>query len=468
MTAFWVTAALFAPWAAGTGLILSWGDRRTHLVFAAGAGWLLGQAMVMAGLYLTLSLAGASHARVLLALLVAIAWLAWRRVRIRRNKRGSPNGSDGLGADDPPDLTRRPVSAAGRVLLAVVGAGLVVKLAPLIAAHACVPIRNDDAISMWLFKAKVIAGLDELPRDPAGDYYMGGSNPRYPVFAPLSAAWVPLAAGAWEERIATLPWLGHYVALVLLLAGGLRRWLAWSWAWILAYLVASMPLMVIHAYRPGYVDLPLATFLAATVLCLLAWRSTGLARHLALAIVFATATACLKREGPILAGTAVLSVLVFSRRVLGGTPRTAGLGLVALAASAVATIAATVDMADVADNAGRFGYHPDVWPALIRHLFEWGSFHLMGWLIAAGVAAAFLLRRGDHRRPAILLTVALFGLVFGVFLLTPQARFARNDQTPSRLFLQILPAVVVALAIPLGTGLRTGGAVKRESSSGGD
>ena len=281
MTATWAIFALIVPWAAGVALVRLLGMPRTlgtrhgapNVLLAIGAGWFVGQAMMMAALYVSLLAFGSGHARSILAgmALLAIGLLGATRYRIRGP--GAEDWSDPsqVAADVSPQLRRRWPAVVRRVILAIIAASLLAKLYLLICSHAFLPIRNDDAISIWLFKAKVITSLDRLPLDPTSEYYLGGSNPHYSVFVPLAAAWLPMVTGQWHEQLATLPWLFYYINLILLIAGGLRRWLTSAQSWIAAYVVASLPLMVVHVYRPGYADTILAAFLAAAVTYLLIW-----------------------------------------------------------------------------------------------------------------------------------------------------------------------------------------------------
>jgi len=54
----------------------------------------------------------------------------------------------------------------------------------------------------------------------------------------------------------------------------------------------------------------------------------------------------------------------------------------------------------------------------------------------------------------VLTTLGWVIFVASIFLLTPQARFALNDQTPSRLFLQAAPAIILTLFMAAGARLQ--------------
>ncbi len=457
MTAFWATAAMMIPWAAGAGLVAALRDRDTSKLLIVGAGWLAGQAMVMALLIVSF-VWGTSNSRVLLALLALIAVGFWVIViRSRFILRPSQSAIlDEAFSSVPPSTPFgfRP----SFVILLIIGASLLMKLYLLAVAHAFVPARCDDAISIWLFKAKVIASLDTIILNPEHPYNLSGSNPHYSLFVSLVAAWVPLVVGRWHEQLATLPWLFYFVNLVLLTAGGLRRWLSSTQAWVAAYIVGSLPLLVVHVYRPGYADLILAAFLSAAVLFLLKWQTTGLRRHLCIAGMFFFVTACLKRESVALAAITIFVMLLTSwRLILAWSRRTRAIVAVVTVAMGVAVFV-FVDISEQADAAAGLGYHPEVWSRLCQHVLGWSSFHFLFWGLLA--ATVFLVVRSglplgracpgqngsSARCVAVLLMLGLCGFQASVFLFTPQARFALNDQTPSRLFMQLAPALILVLS----------------------
>ncbi len=463
MTAVWAVLSLLAPWATGCAVVRRWSDAGTPTSLVLGAGWLVGQAGIMTLLYVSFASTGAGHARIALLLMGLLCILVlWSRRRADgRGRWDHATGGDGPHQVESETGQGRPGyegTARGRptrsvvapVLIVLIATSLGLKLLTLAGAHAFVPIRGDDAISIWMFKAKAIATLDHLSFDPAHDYYLGGSTSTYPVFVSLMAAWIPLVCGGWNEQLATLPWLGFYLSLILLVAGGLQRWMSANGAWVIAYLVGSMPLVVIHGYRPGYADLPLAAFLAACILYMLTWRSTGAPRDLGFALAFAAAAACMKREGPALAGVAILTLCIGSSETFRAMSRRALCVVSTGSAAAVLLAGFVLDFSDLATNLRDLSWQPEAFPALVRHLFSWSSFHFAEWMAVAGVAILAAASWGPIRLAVIAYSLAAVGLVAAVFLLTPQARFAINDQTPSRLFLQVLPGVILALAAASG------------------
>ena len=172
--------------------------------------------------------------------------------------------------------------------------------------------------------------------------------------------------------------------------------------------------------------------------------------------------ACTKREAPLVVAVVVLVMLMASWQNLVAMQPRFRVALLGLIAVSVAVVAAVVNVADVTESVGAFRYNAEVWPALMRHLLTWSSFGFLFYgLAAAGLLVLCNPRAATHRWPALLLLLSLFALDASAFLLTPQARFALNDQTPSRLFLQSIPAVILALAIPVGAMFGNGGRPRR-------
>ena len=435
----WAILAVVIPWITGGAILAALPGCRFGHMHLIGAGYLLGQTIVMAALYAVLRIGGGgAHPRWILAVLAVAAAAAAAVWKARRHVK--PPTPVGLSAKKP----RGRLLLIAAILLLIFG-----KLVPVVASTLFVPVRGDDAISIWLLRAKVVTVLDQLPTDPAHPYYLGGAAPAYPMFLSLAAAWIPMVAGQWHETFAILPWPLTYLSLILLVAGGLRRIIGNLPAWIAAYLVASLPLLLLHACRPGYADLPLATFLAATVLHLIKWRESRLLQDFAIALAFALTAGCLKREGPPLALIAVAGFLIASleafRVMSRGQQATA---VTMLLGSAISCIA-LVDFSEQSDALAQFAWQAGVAQALGRHAFEWSSMGLFFPLLLIGLGLLVARRSAAHRITTLTLVSGFLAFDATVFLLTPQGRFALNDQTPSRLFLQVAPAMILLMASSL-------------------
>lgn len=447
------------PWTAGMGLLALLDSSKRSRGWRIGAGWLLGQVLLAAMLYGQSALAGRIQVIgtiiVLMAMGVAIEW-----VKAHRRRRAERDAITGHPAREsvPPVATAekrlegplsRGASAWFAIAVALMAVLTAARLITFVGVALDVPIRADDAYTIWLYKAKVTAGLGTLPLDPVSPFYQAGSYTNYPPLLPLIAAWPAMCLGQWSEGLVGLTWILFYASLIGVVGGALASIGCRRRAIIAAYLAGSIPLACIHVYRPGYADLPLACFVSATVGALLRWRQLGCVTDFVLAVAFASAAACTKREG---IGYAVLTLLVFGMAGAAfwqNAPRRVCL-IAAFALVAGAAITAwVVDFGDQGRAMTTIRYHPEAWAALMRHGLAWLSLGpavavlgalLLGCIVRACLRSGFARGTGA----AAWLTAGLLAFIASIFVLTDEARFALNDQTPSRLFLQGLPAMMLA------------------------
>jgi hypothetical protein len=454
-----IIQGLLTPWIAGAVTMAQLEQRPRSKAWFIGAAWLLGQAMLAAVMYAQATLAGAIDVeRTTFLLMAAAILLLARHYATFRRSAAETNPPDVAPRGEVDSLTRAAATCRCRnilltVALAVMALLTLARFASMAAAAIDVPIRADDAYTIWLYKAKVITICGTLPLDPADPYYMGGSFAHYPPLMPLLAAWLPMCAGGWSEPLVAMTWIMFYASLMLTVGGAVAslnrsgkstagRRAIWP-AIVAAYLAGSIPLAAVHAYRPGYADLPLACFLAAAVGAMLRWLRGRRISDFVVATIFAAATACTKREGVGVAAIAMTVLIVASAPAWrAATRRDRLIGAAALLIAAALT-ARVVDFGDQGRALAGISYHPEAWAALRRHALDWMSF---GPAFVAVLGAVVLTLAGGVR-PAVLaavLSIALGGFVAGIFLLTDQVRFALNDQTPSRLLLQVLPAMMLA------------------------
>lgn len=458
------------PWTTGMSLLALFDASRRSRAWRIGAGWLLGQFLVGAMLYSQSAILGQIHVigTIICMAGMGIASELMKARRHRQAERSAIIGGDRSRVGASPesvvracaeDPLARGTSAWFTIAVAVMAVLTVAKVVTFAGGAMDVPIRADDAYTIWLYKAKVIAGLGTMPLDPAAPFYQAGSYTNYPPLVPLIAAWPAMCAGQWSEPLIAVTWLLFYGSLMGVAGGALASIGCRRRAIVAAYLASSIPLACIHIYRPGYADLPLACFVAATVGALLRWRQFGRVADFVAAVVFATAASCTKREG---IGYAVLVLLVFGfasmRYWRGAARRDCLIASVALVVGAVIT-AWVVDLGDQGRAMTTIRYHPEAWAALARHGLGWLSLGpaiaVLGILVVAAAGRAGLRCGGTPGMgSAAWLTVGTLLFVAAIFLLTDEARFALNDQTPSRLFLQGLPAMMLAWmgVVPDGRG----------------
>ncbi len=441
MTAAWIIIAILAPWSIGSAAC-----RWTRFGWGASIalGWFVGQAVVMFASYAMVALRGAEVIRPGAIGMLVIGGAA---ILIHQHRtRPTPNGNH---------ATSAPLTWIERALFAALIVSLTAKLFSGGASIMWNPGRCEDALAYWLFKAKTVTLLGQIPFSMDHPFYLGGSNPKYPIYPSMIAAWIPLVLKEWLEPASVIPWLLNFLMLPIAAAFVLPQGTPRLLRLVAAYVVGSLPLAAIHLFRPGYVDTILAAFLFCGVGVLFEWRERPRSGTLVLAGLLLIATACTKREG-LMAVIAVMGSFVaymaFERLHGLRTWRTVGALVVATLATGVVTFG-LMDLADISSDAGRRAYHPEAWPALWRHMFDWSSFSYFFPLAIATAIGLLIFRRGTNAYLAIVLCVAMLAYAISPFLLTDNVRFALNDQTPSRLLLHIAPAMVAALAAGTRRGI---------------
>ena len=433
MTLILTIIAILAPWSIGIALCrwarFGWGA-------SIALGWFTGQAIVMFAGYALMTLRGAEVIRSS-AIGMLVIGAAAILIHLRTNHSTSVNFA-----------SSEPMTWIERIVLAAFLVSITSKLAAGAASILWNPGRCEDALAYWLFKAKTVTLLGQIQFSPDHPFYLGGSNPKYPIYPSMIAAWIPLVLTEWHESASVIPWLMNLLMLPLAAAFILPTGTPRLLRFIAAHVITSLPLAAIHLFRPGYVDTILASFLLCGAGVLFEWRERPRLGVLLIAGLLLIASACTKREG-LMAVIAVIGSLmvcmIFER--LQGLRSWRAVGMLSffmLATGAVAFY--RVDLSDISSDAGQWAYHPEAWPVLWRHMFEWSSFSYFFPLAGVATIGLLVFRRGTNAFMATLLCLALFAYAASPFLLTDNVRFALNDQTPSRLLLQIAPAMVVALA----------------------
>lgn len=169
------------------------------------------------------------------------------------------------------------------------------------------PIRFSDEAEIWAGKAKVLYGAATIP---VGEGLTIVSHGDYPNLNPLVQVLAFAASGRvlhWENR---LPLQCFAVALVLLLAGALRR-RARSWLAAAAVVACGSSLMT-GIVTAAYADVPLACAALAAVDALLRWRETGSRVWWRLACGSLAAMLATKNEGAMLAIAILVPVAAWS------------------------------------------------------------------------------------------------------------------------------------------------------------
>lgn len=125
-----------------------------------------------------------------------------------------------------------------------------------------VPTYQDDAFNNWNYRGKVFHALQSLHlADPTDPLFFGGGQLNYPPAVSLLRTWFALVHGSWDDGVVNATAILWFLALlgsVYHLAQRLTE--SRSMGLLAAYLLGSMPLILIHGTNP-FVDLLLAGLL---------------------------------------------------------------------------------------------------------------------------------------------------------------------------------------------------------------
>jgi hypothetical protein len=133
----------------------------------------------------------------------------------------------------------------------------------------------------------------------------------YPEMVPLTLLWNMLGAGVSDHSLIYLSWPLLLLSLCVAIFGFARLFgLRPLPALIAAYLVCSLPFANVHTALAGYADLWMATAFVFAMCSVQALLTTRDPRYLVLTLLMCLACVMLKRPGVVLAGIALLTLLV--------------------------------------------------------------------------------------------------------------------------------------------------------------
>lgn len=153
-----------------------------------------------------------------------------------------------------------PKNKAVPVALLIVALWLLLKLAAGFTILMSDPAYNDDVFNNWSYRAKVLHHEEML--------VINRENPgvtAYPPTFPMIKVWFALVNGAWNDRLVVLTSPLWYLLALALVWCTLRRTMDRRWSLIGTYMLASLPLFLIHGFTP-YADLFLSLHIAAALL----------------------------------------------------------------------------------------------------------------------------------------------------------------------------------------------------------
>ena len=206
-----------------------------------------------------------------------------------------------------------PEAAAwSRVLWYVLLALTIARIAMLTMEAWWRPLFPWDAWQIWGPKTKIWFETRDL-NNLYGHFENG-----YPPAINLIQVWANLGLGAWDDARMNIAWPLLLGALALGAYGQARQAggspLA---AAIVAYLLASVPMLDTHAALAGYADLPLAVTFGLAAIAFFVWVVTDDWRQLVLALLFAAMAPLYKIPGIAWSLTLAPALLV---ALLGRTP----------------------------------------------------------------------------------------------------------------------------------------------------
>ena len=425
-----LVAGVLVPWVAGFALVrlLLARTGESDLWVEAGYGHFVGVLLVTL-LLRAQDLAGMRLAFAPVAIVLVLVALAGI-VLARRSRHDVPAATRVPPGDDPLALRWLAAVALALIALRVGTLAVEVLLRPLFAW---------DAWSQWATKAKVWSALRDIVPFIGYDDWLArkpgytDTAPHYPPTIPLLQTWMALAIGRFDDALVNAPWLAGFVALGLGVFGQLRRLgVGAAWATIATWLVLSLPLLDTHVALPGYADFHLAAAYALAILALAQWESSPSRGALVLFAAGAVLLPLLKVPGIAWAGTLALGLAVAK---YGATPaRAAAIGIGVLALTVVAGL--IVSSAKVAADPASTQYR--IVESLARHLFAFGNFHLLWYLLPLTLAAGW--REALAYKATALALAAGFGFLIWTFLFTQAGDWVVDYTTVNRALLHVAPA----------------------------
>ncbi len=361
-------------------------------------------------------------------------------------------------APAPPVVPSVPEPTWQRWLYFLLGAWLVVRFANLALEVWWRPLFPWDAWTTWGVRAKVWTQLETLVpfvdpqswlRDaPEGAYALAAWQ--YPLAPSLIAAWLPLAAGAWNETWANLPWLGCGLALALGYYGQARLWGIDAWiALIFTGLLLSLPMLDTHIALAGYADLWMATALGLGFSAFLHWIRDREIRQGVLALLLILGCLSLKREGLL---WALLFLPTYWATRPRGYPLVLGLMILGLLSWIGLYFFGEIRVQLPYLGSFSFGLQGE-WAAVLQAFFVVDHWHLLAYGIPVLVLLGLRPENPVQRATWVWGISALF-VLYVLFFWTQASQWAAHPTSLNRLFLQIVPALLFWEMVVLSGMLR--------------
>ena len=429
-----------------------------------GYGWLVGL-LLCAACAQMLGRDDTVHALALVApWLFGVGILAWigAALRLRRRVASLPT------ADATPGVTSH-AGVGWRALWWLLLVMIVLRFLVIGDEASLRPIFPWDAWASWAVKPKswILLGhadayvpmLDWLREPDAAIRTLASWS--YPEWLAWIEVWFASGAGGWNEPLVDLAWCGALAAFAIAAYGywrgfGLRAWVALA----LVYVLVSLPLIDAHVALAGYADLWVAVLLGLATLAWSRWLFFRERGQWLLGVMLALCLPAIKLEGAVwlLAFSAVVVLdLLPGRwrwRVAGAVVALVviglvfgGFGLPVLGLGWVHIAWGRVEIPTLAPF--NLTWHA-VDNAMLASLFTLPNWHLLWYVFPFVVALRWRVLLHSHAARVLGLFVLLqLMFLFVLFFFTSAAAWAEDYTSANRLILQIVPTLLVFVAVLL-------------------
>ena len=427
--------AFALSWVAGMAVLspLLWNGRATRWQILAGYGFAAG--MVLTTLVMRATFAaklglsiGATAAGLILVAVIGVA----ATVLLRRRGVLAESASQEASLDEP--------TVWSRVLWFVLLALTVLRITTLLLEAWWRPLFPWDAWQIWAPKTKIWFETRDL-YNLYGHFENG-----YPPAINLIQVWANLGLGAWDDSRMNLAWPLLLGALALAGYGQARRVggspLA---AAIVAYLLASIPMLDAHAALAGYADLPLAVTFGLAAIAFFVWVVSDGRRQLVLALLFAALVPLYKIPGIAWSLTLAPALLVALLERMPGRK-----ALRWVAAIVVAVLAASAYLYARQRNFSLNFYqaHVSVNSSsgfVLDNYFLLDNYHLVWYMTVAALICWWRVAIAAPLRPATTLIAAGVAFLVVSFFFTNSAEWWGDYGSINRATLHLVPALIFYL-----------------------
>ncbi|MEO8740900.1 MAG: hypothetical protein ABI537_14515 [Casimicrobiaceae bacterium] len=428
-------AAFALSWVAGMAVLapLLWNGRATRWQTLAGYGFAAG--MVLTTLVMRITFAaklGLSFGVTAAGLtLVAIAGIG-ATVLLRR--RGFFN------ATATKEASLLEPSVWGRLLWFLLLALTALRITTLLLEAWWRPLFPWDAWQIWGPKTKIWFETRDL-NNLYGHFENG-----YPPAINLIQVWANLGVGSWDDAKMNLAWPVLLGALALAGYGQARRVGASPLAAaVVAYLLASIPMLDAHAALAGYADLPLAVTFGLAAIAFFVWVVSDDWRQLVLALLFAAMAPLYKIPGIAWSLTLAPALLV---AMLGRTPGRKALRWVATIVVAVLASGAYLYAKERNFSLNFYQAHVSVNSSsgfVLDNYFLLDNYHLVWYMTVAALICWWRAAIAAPLRPATTLIAAGVAFLVLSFFFTNSAKWWGDYGSINRATLHLVPALIFYL-----------------------